>query len=525
MKTEGDPIPFERLQTLLNLLNMYEYRDEDNCVNEAIANAVDAFGENSIKNGKIDITFEKGKEYGYMSFHNNATPMNKEHFEKKYHTVSLSPKKKGEGIGFAGVGAKLFLASNQGGEIITVTGSGKSNFYASKMYRTVDDVKFKTSIKYPLQEILGTNKYSHKFGTTYRVRLSLLAYKYLKEKIVTIIQFWWNYALLIKSIIITVDGKPLVPWEPKGKKYERSFNWKKHKIKCIYWISNDPLPEECRHTVYTVFGKRIHNDTLDIIARIKSDYGHRVYCIVDASILAGYLTSNKERFERNWQTNNFRHETQKSFWAFLEEQGLLTAEEIGQPSHFEIVNELTKRLDKLLNTKEFKDLNPFLSPRKLQTAFPDQDGDLTVSVEAKNDDNDKLGPDRVDPGTGLGSGSGSGIGTGPGGAKDGYVVDEEGNDIGSIKEKTSKGIKIILTEDFPEYNEEAWVDLSAGAVVVNIKHPFWINLSKNTILSKFNLNRILIEALIKFKNEEVNWDAKETLDHYRDLLHKTWMLD
>ena len=104
---------------------MYKYRDEDVCVNEAIANAVDAFRENSILGGKIDITFDRTDDYGYITFHNNAPPMTKDQFITKYHTVSFSFKKKGQGIGFAGVGAKLFLASEHGGEIITITGKGK----------------------------------------------------------------------------------------------------------------------------------------------------------------------------------------------------------------------------------------------------------------------------------------------------------------------------------------------------------------------------------------------------------------
>jgi len=29
--------------------------------------------------------------------------------------------------------------------------------------------------------------------------------------------------------------------------------------------------------------------------------------------------------------------------------------------------------------------------------------------------------------------------------------------------------------------------------------------------------------LIKFKNDEVEWDAKETLERYRNLVHKTWI--
>ena len=177
----GEPLPVDRLHNLQNLLDMYEWRPEDVCVNEAIANAADAFRENSIKNGKIDITFDKTENNYFINFHNNAPPMTEQQFVKKYHTVSFSFKEKGKGIGFAGVGAKIFVVAPEGGEIITITGPGRKNFLASKMWMTHDDVNYATTKKYPLSKILGKKKYVHKYGTTYRVRLSDQAYKYLKS--------------------------------------------------------------------------------------------------------------------------------------------------------------------------------------------------------------------------------------------------------------------------------------------------------------------------------------------------------
>lgn len=228
----GEPLPVDRLHNLENLLDMYEYSETDILVNEAIANAVDAFRDHSIP-GKIDISFiKKDSNVGYLSFHNNALPMTENQFYGKdgYHKVSFSSKQKGQGIGFAGVGAKLFLVSKQGGEIITVTGKGKNDFMASKMYRTSKDVEFKTTEKYPLKEILEIPKYSHTYGTTYSVRLSSHAYQELKEKLPGIIQFWWNYALITKQISITIDGKPLSPWIPKGDQFKKTFTWKNQKI-------------------------------------------------------------------------------------------------------------------------------------------------------------------------------------------------------------------------------------------------------------------------------------------------------
>ena len=54
MTDDGDPLPVDRLHNLRNLMDMYEYNEIDILVNEAIANAVDAFRDHSIKSGKIE---------------------------------------------------------------------------------------------------------------------------------------------------------------------------------------------------------------------------------------------------------------------------------------------------------------------------------------------------------------------------------------------------------------------------------------------------------------------------------------
>ena len=77
----GEPLPVDRLHNLENLLDMYEYSETDILVNEAIANAVDAFRDYSVTDGKIDISFiKKNNDFGYLSFHNNAPPMTEKQF-------------------------------------------------------------------------------------------------------------------------------------------------------------------------------------------------------------------------------------------------------------------------------------------------------------------------------------------------------------------------------------------------------------------------------------------------------------
>ena len=510
--TSGEPLPVDRIHNLENLLDMYEYREIDILVNEAIANAVDAFREHSIKTGKIDISFvKKSRNAGYLIFHNNAPPMTAKQFYGKdgYHKVSFSSKQKGSGIGFAGIGAKLFLVSKQGGEIITVTGTGKDDFMASKMYRTTNDVEFKTTQKYPLKEILDIPGYFHSFGTTYSVRLISQAYQELKENLPGIIQFWWNYALITNQIAVSVDGKRLSPWLPLGDRFKKIFNWKKQQIPAFCFIAKDKIPEMRRHIVYTVFGKRITNKELDLAIRIKEDYSTRVFCIVDLSILADQLTSNKENFKKNLHTNDCKSKIENGFWKFLEEQKLLNVE--FQQDIQVVTNDITKRLDQLLDTKNFKELNPFLFPRKRHALTLNEDGDTVVDIEQGSD------PSSVDISQNGGDSGSDGTAS--------LIENEDADRIASKKERKSKGIRLVFTKKLQTHNEEAKVETNAGAIVIDALHPMYLRTKETKRVQNYNLVRIIIEALIRHKNEEVEWDTKETMYRFRNLLHAVWGLE
>ncbi len=535
-------LPVDRVHTLENFRDMYHFRDEDVLLCEAFANAQDVFLEDKIKNPKIEITLEKtGPDTGYINFHNNGTPMTEKQFQK-YHEISGSAKVKGGGIGFAGVGAKVFLASKIGGEIFTITGKNNSDFLASRMLATKDNVQYEEITN--ISEIFGNVKYTHEYGTTYRVRVNNHGYKYFKEKLSNIVQFWWNYALLQKQFTVTVEGKEVKAYEP-GEKFRKSFTWKKNKIQCYCWIARNEIVAENRHIVYSVHGKRITNETISQPINLKEGYFTRVFCIVDVSHLAKYIRTDKESFEGNGETNQTKHAAQKFFVEFLTEQGLLVRGDSKTQTN-EIVNEFTKELDRLLKTKDFKDLNPFLSSRKRMVPLPDENGDFPISEvegeEVSDGDGGGVGEGTdaghgegeafVEDGDGGGVGEGTDAGHGEGtdaghGEGEAFVEDSEGDEPGKHAEKKSKGIRIILTEEFPDEKEEAWVDLKQGAICINVLHPFYITMRESDRFGKFekfNIHRILIESLIKFKNDEIkdDWDPKKTLDMYRDLLHKTW---
>ena len=495
---------------------MYEYDETAVLVNEAIANAVDAFRDYSVKDGEINISFtQKSNDVWYLSFHNNAPSMTKKQFygNDGYHRVSFSSKQKGKGIGFAGVGAKLFLAAKQGGEIITITGTGKNDFMASKMYRTRNDVEFKTTEKSPLKDILEIPNYVHSSGTTYSVRLTKRLYQKLQQHLIETIQFWWNYALITKQIIVKINNKTILPWTPKGDKYKRNFIWKKQKIPALCFISKQEIPEFDRHIVFTVFGKRIYNKELDLAIRIKGDFASRVFCIVDLSILADQLTANKENFKKNASNNDCKLKIIDSFWEFLEDEKLLNVK--FQQDNKIITNELTKRLDELLDMKEFKDLNPFLNPKTRITLTQDDSGDIMVDEEPGEGADDTS--ERKDTSHENGDGVDRGVGDGPS-----IITDKEARRTASKKDKRSKGLQLIFTKKLQIHTEEASVETKSGAIVIDELHPMYIRYkNESNKLQNYNLMRIIIESLIRHKSDSVDWDARKTMYQFRNLLHAT----
>ena len=508
------PLPVNILHILEVLLEMYTAKAPDVLVCEAFANAVDVFLDNKTKNPKIEVTLEKESEdVGYITFHNNGTPMTRPQFDK-YHEVGVKSKTKGRGIGFAGVGAKIFLASKLGGEIFTITGENNEKFLASRMVRQSDNVLMDEITD--LSKIFGNKKYQHKYGTTYRVKINGWAYRYFKNTVPVsgIVQYWWNYALLKKQFTVTVDGKEVKPYDPQGEKFQKSFTWKNYKINCYYWISTGEIPEERQHIVYAVYGKRIQKDPLRTPVNFKEDYSHRVFCLADVTHLAGHIKPDKEHFEGNQFTNGTRNEVEKRFIEFLNEHGLL-GKDLSRHDSAEIVNEATKELDKLLSTIEFKELDPFLTYRKRMLPTPDQNGDIPITETTGEG---PVGGDEPveEPGEGGGAGDGEGRS---------FVEDKDGADPGKRKERKSRGLRIMLTWDHPENEKEGWVDALNGAIVINVLHPFYQTMVESDRfgrLEKFNTNRILIEAIIRHKSDELDWTPQKTLDVQNSLLHKMW---
>lgn len=500
----GKPIEIKTYETLNNLLGMYTYPDYEVVALEAIANGLDA------KANKIEIKFVEEKDVPYVIFHNNGKPMDKNAFTN-YHIISSSTKTKGEGIGFAGVGAKIFLAYMDGSEIITITGHG-SNVLASRMYRKGDCVEHDSTLHgIPLEKIIGTSKINHKPGTSYKVKLKKQDFRKLKDEIIRILQYWFNYGLTSKTLEVTVDGKSVKPWTPEGELFKKSPLFKSKKIPCYIWISKHEIPEDQRHIVYSVYGKRIKNESVNFAYQIKGDMSNKVMCMADVTLIADQLTSNKEDFKRNMYTNNIKSIVRKTFFETLEQNGLIQQTRNLEGGTNVVINELSKRLDKILQNPKYRFLSLFSNPRVHYTPMKDEDGN-TVLKEVEG----------VQQVGGKGGGGGGG-GTSTTGDEDGigYVEDDDGDTIGRVKQQKSRGVAIIV-EPYPDDDREGWADMKNRGIVYNSGHKFHKSIESNQSLLDYNLARVVISALIREKSEVAEWDANTTLQYLEELLHEVW---
>ena len=124
------------LHALEDFLGMYEQQPSEVVLVESIANSID-IGATQL-NVYLD---DHGNTYELVD---NGKGMDSNTFEN-YHTIALSSKDKSKGIGFAGVGAKIYLASWEGASVITET-FGKDGPLKSVMYREGNKLLYKKEI-------------------------------------------------------------------------------------------------------------------------------------------------------------------------------------------------------------------------------------------------------------------------------------------------------------------------------------------------------------------------------------------
>ena len=384
------------------------------------------------------------------------------------------------------------------------------------MFRNGEDVEYVSTLdEIPLKQITGSKKIRHTYGTSYTVKMDAKGYEWIKTNLVKKLQYWFNSALLSKKIELKVNGKTLEPYIPKGELITKKIKYKNQSIMCHIVISKEDIPEESRHIVYSVFGKRIKNQNVEWAYQIRGEQSKRVCCLADVSVLANQIITNKEYFHKNPATNKIKSLVNQTFLHELDDKDMIIKHDDISSRTNVVFNELTKRLDKVLQSPELKFLNPFSNPRTHDVIVKNEDGDVNVGEVTGKQATTGNNIENVDGGKNGELSSGNEIG-------DAYYEKEEGIKLGTKKTKKTSGIHIIV-EDFPKDNREGWVDPINKAIVFNAGHSFAKSIETNPSLRDYNLTRVVISSLIKSTNDQKEMDAVTTLNYFEETLHKVWL--
>lgn len=450
------------LKVIQNFVEMYPYSAAECLVLEAIANCLDA------RANRIDVSVLIDKN-GRKIFRvvDNGKGMDRKEFEDHYHALSISSKTKGEGIGFAGVGSKLYLIFLAAGESI-ITETRSNNFHGSSEITVIGNE--------PKWTYIGKKTLTHT-GTLFEVKVNEKDAALLTpEQIIRMIQSYYNAILLGRygDIIISYDGRQISPWKPElinATEEPVTFKIRKTEFKCYFWQTRDDL-NEGQGLEIVVFGKKIKDKQwFDFDYLIKPILRKRITGQLLADGLSPLLTTNKCDFR--YQANprfwgSFRQKAYDAFDEWLEKIDAMEEKPMTEmdPKLESVCKKLETEINKLLRDPCFVGYNPFLKPQSHTTLIESSSGNIPAE--------ETPGAQQTE-GTFGGPGIGQGVDIIGPDAGAGLIKSENGDRTGvSAIRRVRHGIAINL-KDEPTDPKESW--LTSEAIVINIGHPIFTKCS------------------------------------------------
>lgn len=416
---------------------------------ETFANALDA------KATRIDIYANRD----FYKIRDNGKGMTQYEFEE-YHNIASLTKRRGETIGFAGVGAKVFLDRAE----YTLTETRSKSFYGATHWAFYGE-----SLEW--KPVATSGKVPHPSGTYVEVKLrndediNRLTPKFLEKTL----QEYYNAALLgyydVKHV--TINGREVTPWQiPENEVLTRKdfdFRCGKHRVRGFLIKSNKVLPEEFQGPFIVVLGKTV----MQWWFRQYPLNSEMFYGLILADHLIDILRTSKSDFDRTsllWKM--FHSKTGHVISRWLDEIGA-KASRLPLPTDLERMSqELEKSINRILKMPELAELANTLFQNILQRTIAIQSGIGKLSgtvVEGMQKTTGTLG----------GTTGGHGVETIGGEEGKGIIEAEDGlTPIERIRRRVRSGIKIGYDER-PENFLEGWIDPGKQAIIVNTGHPAW----------------------------------------------------
>jgi hypothetical protein len=422
---------------------------------EVIANSLDAGATH------IALTVSSSpKELQFRVTDNGRGMRSKDEFER-YHDLGSLTKSRGGTIGWAGIGAKLYL--DQCEQVYTETKS--ASFAASS------DWSFRAGDKAPQwDEVKPEGLVPYKTGTTVEVSIakhSEWAF-FGEETLKRLVLQNYNYAMKpYGAAEIKIGDTNVEPFDPKGAS-STPLNFELQlksgeKVSGCFSLSSEAVPVGFELVSIVVNGKTVgEQHDFKQLARIKNIY--RVTGFVRCDSLVQIVTTSKDSFNRKtplWF--EFSKKVGARFSDWLEKCGELS--KLERDTDLEaLAAELGKDLNRVFARPEIRalglDLFQALAARKV--AIRNESGEQKVK---------ETDGSQTTTGTMGGSGEGAGVPTEGDEPGKGVRTDSSG-DLPAVERtrRTRGGVNIAYVSQ-PDRPERAWADPGLAAILINQAHP------------------------------------------------------
>jgi hypothetical protein len=384
----------------------------------------------------------------------------KEEFER-YHDLGSLTKTRGGAIGWAGIGAKLYL--DKCDQVYTET---RSSTFAGASRWT-----FRAQDKAPhWDEVKPIGLVSSKTGTSVEVRPTgeVEPRSFSALNLQRLVLQNYNYALKPHGRAeAEINGEKVSPIDPEQNAksiHEIDFELKTGEtVTGKFFILDEAAPEGFELVSIVVHGKTIvdHYDFKQL-ARIKEIY--RVSGYVRCDPLIQIVTTSKDSFNRKtplWF--EFNKQVGRRFASWLEKEGALSRLERDTDLD-QLASELGKDLNRVFSLPEIKELglDLFQLLNRRNATIPDGAGGLKGS---------KTEGVQITTGTVGGPDGGSGVPTEGEEPGIGVRLDSTGDlNVSERVRRTRGGIAIAYSKQ-PGRPERAWVDPGLRAIVINQANP------------------------------------------------------
>lgn len=434
------------LKLIQDLREQFPYDPLSSLIIETIANSIDA------KASSIEISIASdGSIYQIMD---NGSGMTQDEFVE-YHNIASVTKSRGGGIGFAGVGAKIFLDRCE--YIITETKA--RGFYATSKWAFANGTL--------IWEYIPTQNKVEGTGTFVEVKLKTEedGKKLTPDSIIQLVREHYNAILQghYNILDVIINGKRIEPWISSDIEHRKDFDFKcgGHRIRGFLIKARNKLPDEFQGPYIVVHGKTIQQHWFKQYPLMSETFTG----IIMADYLVDILRTSKAQFDYTsmlWKKFHVKMGKVLSDW--LDVIGAKPRLPTVSTELDRLARDIEQSINEVLRAPEFTDLADSLFQNIIQRPVGIRSGKSTITgIETEG----------VQDTTGTFGGLGEGGGVKAVGPDDGICVTE--NERGEIPiERVSRrvrgGIKIGY-ENNPNILEESWINPAQRAVIINKGFP------------------------------------------------------